>query len=271
MSRVPIAIALALAAVACGKAKDEPAPAPSAPTPAPGGDAPAKAGGEIKVAGASDLVYAMEELGPLFEQETGTRVVFIPGSSGKLAAQIQQGAPFDVFLSANIAFVEASIAAGSCFADTKAPYAFGRVVMWTREGGPPLPPAIDGLADPAFQKIAIAQPDHAPYGAAAKAALQKVGAWAKVEGRLVYGSNIKDTMQLAETGNADVALIALALAKKAKGTFVEIPAELYPPIEQGMAACKASNEAGARRFVEFMRSPAVRTLLEGYGFGLPPA
>jgi molybdate transport system substrate-binding protein len=230
------------------------------------------AGGEIKVAGASDLVYAMEEIAPRFEKATGTRVVFIPGSSGKLAAQIQQGAPFDVFLSANVKFVEDAIAAGACLADTKHLYGYGRVVMWSREGGPALPADLTGLADPRYATIAIAQPDHAPYGAAARAALATVGVWDAVAGRLVYGSNIKDTMQMAETGNAEVALIALALARKSNGQHVEVPAELHPPLEQGMAACKGQDGGGeqaARAFVDFMRSDEIRALLTEYGFGLP--
>lgn len=259
---------LALAALAACKQADEPrraAPTGGSPVAA----APAPNGGELKVAGASDLVFAMEELGPRFTQETGTKIVFIPGSSGKLAEQIKQGAPFDVFLSANMKFVDDAIAAGACLADTRAYYALGRVVLWTREAGPALPHTLDGVVDPKFGKIALAQPDHAPYGAAAKAALEKLGVYDTVSRRLVYGSNIKDTMQMAESGSADVALIALALVRKGGGRYIEVPAELHPPIEQGMAACKARNEVGARRFVEFMRSPSTQELLETYGFGIP--
>jgi molybdate transport system substrate-binding protein len=225
--------------------------------------------GEIKVAGASDLVFAMEELGPRFTKETGVKVVFIPGSSGQLAAKIQQGAPFDVFLSANMDFVVAATKDGSCLEDTRALYAYGRLVMWSREADPPPPATLEGLADPRFAKIAIAQPEHAPYGAAARAAMHKVGVWDAVSSRVVYGSNVKDTMQMAETGNADVAIVALALVKKGGGHAVEIPAELHPEIAQGMAVCKSQNGPAARAFVSFMASPSTRELLRSYGFGVP--
>jgi molybdate transport system substrate-binding protein len=262
-----LAACLVLCAAACAK-EAAPAAADDGTAAKPVTEKPATAS-EIKVAGASDLIFAMDELGPMFEKQTGTKVVFIPGSSGKLAEQIQQGAPFDVFLSANVGFVDKAIESGACAKDTRALYAYGRLVMWTREGGPKLPATLDGLADPAFVKIAIGQPEHAPYGAAAKAALEKLGKWEALSSRMVYGSNIKDTMQMAETGNADVALIALSLAKKSKGTYVEVPADAYPPIEQGMATCKGSDDEAARAFVAFLRSKEARDLLAGYGFGLP--
>jgi molybdate transport system substrate-binding protein len=248
-----LVVAIALAVIGCSK------------KPAAQADGP----GEIKVAGASDLVFVMDEIVKTFEAETHNKVVFIPGSSGKLAAQVKSGAPFDVFMSANIAFVEDAIAAGACLPDTKALYAHGRLVMWTREGGPELPTTLEGLADPKYTRIAIAQPEHAPYGAAAKQALEKVGIWPTVEGRLVYGSNIKDTMQMGETGNADVAIIALSLAKKSKGSSVEIPGDLHAPIAQGLAVCKAGNEKVARQFVAYLKTPAVKQLMASYGFVVP--
>jgi molybdate transport system substrate-binding protein len=267
-SFIAIAALLSLSA-ACSAKDDEVASVKKVDTDMkPEGAAPS-GGGEIKVAGASDLVFAMEELGPRFTQEIGTKVVFIPGSSGKLAAQIKQGAPFDVFLSANMAFIESAIGEGSCAADTKALYAYGRVVLWTRDAGPPLPATLAGITDSRYARIAIAQPDHAPYGAAAKAALENLGIWAAVSSRMVYGSNVKDTMQMAETGSAEVALIALALVKKGGGRYLEIPVELHPPIEQGMAVCNAKNEKAARAFVTFMTSKSTRELLATYGFGVP--
>jgi ABC-type molybdate transport system substrate-binding protein len=117
----------------------------------------------ITVAGASDLVFVMEEVIVRFEKQTGQKVKFIPGSSGKLAAQIKEGAPYDVYFSANVAFVNEVIASGSCAADTKASYARGRLAIWTGEDDtPPVPADIKGLADPGFAKIGIANPEHAP-------------------------------------------------------------------------------------------------------------
>lgn len=250
-ARLAVAIAVALAAPACGRS--------SAPE-----------GKSIKVAGASDLVFVMKEIESAFEAETGIQVTFIPGSSGKLATQIKQGAPFDVYLSANIKYVDDVIASGECLADTRALYAQGRLVIWTRPEAPPPPDGVAGLVDGQWARIAIANPEHAPYGMAAKQALTRAGVWDQVKGRLVYGSNIVDTMRLAESGNADVSLIALALAIKSKGHHVAVPQDSHEPIDQGMVACKAGHEPAARKFVDFMRSARGRDLLQSYGFGLPP-
>ena len=247
-----IALAASLLAAACGKGSQ------------------AQGSGPLRVAGASDLVFVMEEIVERFEKETGADVDFIPGSSGKLAAQIRGGAPFDVLFSANIAFVEDVIAAGACTADSKRLYARGRIVLWTRPGAPK-PPSLEALAaDGGIDKIAIAQPEHAPYGAAAKQAMEKLGAWGALEPKLIYGSNIKETMQMAETGNADVAIIALSLAIKSKGAYTEIPAELHRPIDQAMAVCVNGKRRDlAEKFDAFMRTPEIVELMASYGFTAP--
>lgn len=238
---------------------------------APGcGKSSSPEGESIKVAGASDLVFVMKEIEPAFEAETGIQVTFIAGSSGKLATQIKEGAPFDVYMSANIKYVDDVIASGECLADTRGLYAQGRLVLWTGPESPPPPDGVAGLADARWARIAIANPEHAPYGMAAKQALTRAGIWDQLKPRLVYGSNIVDTMRLAETGNADVSLIALALAIKSKGHHVAVPEDSHDPIDQGMVACKAGHEPAARRFVEFVRSARGRDLLKSYGFGLPP-
>lgn len=272
---------LFLALAGCSKKKGDDAPKDSAKSTEPATD-PAATGGTatepppaegtpLRIAGASDLVAVMEEIKPRFEKSSGAKVDFIPGSSGKLAAQIKEGAPFDVFMSANATFVDDAVAAGACLADTKALYARGRVVMWTPEGAKIEPPAkLDGLVDKKYETISIAQPDHAPYGAAAKQALEKLGVWTKVEKRMVYGSNIKETMQMAETGNAEIGLIALSLAIKAKGKYVEIPAELHNPIDQALAVCtNGKQQELGKKFAQFMRSSEIVELMTSYG--LPPA
>lgn len=267
---------LLVATTACSKKKSDDPPKDSAkstePAEAKQPTEPSKEEGALRVAGASDLVAVMEEIIPRFEKESGAKVDFIAGSSGKLAAQIREGAPFDVFMSANASFIDDVIGAGACLADTKAMYARGRVVMWTKEGAKVAPPAkVDGLADKKYETISIAQPDHAPYGAAAKQALEKVGVWKKVEKRMVYGSNIKETMQLAETGNAEVGLIALSLAIKAKGKYVEIPAELHDPIDQALAVCKNGKQQDlGKKFAGFVRSPEIVDLMTSYGLPPPP-
>ena len=230
-------------------------------------------GGEVRVAGASDLVFAMEDVIERFEAETGKKVTFIPGSSGKLASQIREGAPYDVFFSANVTYVDDVIASGACDAKTRGLYAQGRIVMWTRPGAGKAPPAdIGGLARDEYVKIAIANPDHAPYGAAARQALRAAGVWDRVSPKLVYGSNIRDTMQFVETGNAEVGIVALSLAIKSEGKRVEIPESLHRPIVQAMVACNKGPAAElGRRFAAFMTTPAIREVMKSYGFSLPRA
>jgi molybdate transport system substrate-binding protein len=226
--------------------------------------------GPVRVAGASDLVFVMEELEARFEKETGEQVDFIPGSSGKLATQIKEGHPIDVFFSANEKFIDDVVASGACVKESKRMYARGRIVMWAREGGAAPPAALGGLSDPRYARIALAQPEHAPYGRAAKEALEKLGVWGALEPRIVYGSNIKETMQMAESGNADVAIIALSLAIRSKGPHVEIPADLHAPIDQALAVCTNGKQKDlGQKFADFVASPASVELMKSYGFAQP--
>jgi molybdate transport system substrate-binding protein len=228
---------------------------------------------EVVVAGASDLAFVMKEIVPLFEKEKGVKVKFSPGSSGNLAAQLREGAPYDVFFSANFRFVDDVIAAGACFEDTKALYARGRIVLYTDERSDPPPATIEGLLDPKYRKISIANPDHAPYGAAAKQAMEKAGLWDDLESRLVFGSNVNNALQFVDTGNAEVGIIALSLAiKGAKGHHVLLPDDLHRPIDQALAVCKRgpSPELG-REFALFMGTPRIKAIMEEYGFIVPDA
>jgi molybdate transport system substrate-binding protein len=246
-----VALALLAALPACGKRKKQ-------------GE------GNLRVAGASDLVFVMDELVKGFEKKTGAKVDFVPGSSGKLATQIKEGAPFDVFFSANEKFIDDVIESGACAKGTKKMYARGRIVMWSREGGVAPPATLDGLSDAKYARIAIAQPEHAPYGKAAKEALEKLGVWAAVEPRVVYASNIKETMQMAETGNADIAIIALSLAVKSRGAHVDIPADLHAPIDQALAVCNnGKQKALGQKFADHATEPASVELLKQYGFAQP--
>lgn len=226
--------------------------------------------GPMRIAGASNLVFAMEELLPIFEKNSGVDVDFIAGSSGKLAAQIREGAPFDVFMAANVAFVDDVVSAGSCEGDSEFVYGRGRIAMWKPPGKGNLPGDLAALATAQIDTLAIAQPEHAPYGAAAVAALKKVGAWDAVAPKLVYGSNIKDTQTMAATGNADLAIVSLSLALQEKGKYREIPEDLHAPIEQAMAVCKGGQRVEvARQFAEFIKSPEVREALVRYGYSAP--
>jgi molybdate transport system substrate-binding protein len=224
---------------------------------------------EITVAAASDLRPAFEALGAAFEADTGTNVTFSFGSSGQLREQIVNGAPFDVFASANVAFVDEVIDAGRGIAATKADYALGRIVLWAPADAT-LPAAIGELTDERYRRIAIANPEHAPYGLAAKQALQSAGVYATVEPRLVYGENISDTFRIVQSGNADVGIVALSLAIADGGEFTLVPAELHEPLEQALVVTSSGPQGeAATAFAEFLGSPAGREVMVRYGFVLP--
>jgi molybdate transport system substrate-binding protein len=223
--------------------------------------------GVVRVAAASDLAFAFKEIEPLFEKKTGKRVDIILGSTGQFAQKIGENAPYDVFFAANLSFIDDVIKSGDCDAGSKQLYARGRVVIWSK-GEPPK--SIGDL--PATQgKIAIANPDHAPYGRAAKQAMESAGVWEQVKDRIVFGNNIQHTMQLAQSGNAPVAVIALALALGAdEGKYTEIDESLHKPLDQALAVCKHGSAAdGGREFAEFVMSAEGRTIMKRYGFRLP--
>jgi molybdate transport system substrate-binding protein len=276
-TRRVIAVALLLAAAACGKEEADDGSKDSAKSTEPtatGGETAAPRPADstpLRVAGAANLVKVMEEIVPRFEKETGAEVDFIPGSSGKLAAQLEEGAPFDLFLSANIKFADDASASGECLADSKKIYARGHLVMWSKEGARDEPPAgLDGLADDRYETIAVAQPDQAPYGAAARASLEKLGAWKKIEKRVIYGSSLEETIKLVESGNAEVGLIALSQAIRSRGKYVEVPDHLHEPLDQALVVCKnGKQQALARRFVDFMATPEIQELMKSYGYTIP--
>jgi molybdate transport system substrate-binding protein len=222
----------------------------------------------VRVAAAADLAVAFEEAGELFRARTGTPVTFTFGSSGLLAKQLREGAPFDVFAAANLAFAHSAIEAGVCDAQTLAPYAVGRLVLWTREGPAP---TLAELADERFARIAIAHPEHAPYGQAAKAALVSTGIWERVAPRLVHGENVQQALQFAQTGNADAALVAASLVvNRTDGVFRWIDEALHPPLLQALVVCRGgAHPGGGRAFAAFVGSPEGRALMERHGFALP--
>lgn len=250
-----VVAAAAWAVSACGGASEATSPADEV--------------GEITVAAASDLRPAFEELGALFEAKTGTTVTFSFGSSGQLREQIINGAPFDLFASANVEFVDEVIESGRGVAATKADYALGRIVLWA-PSGVALPAEIGELTDARFRRITIANPEHAPYGLAAKQALETAGVYSAVESRLVYGENISDTFRIAQSGNAEVGIVALSLAIADGSIYTLVPAELHEPLEQALVVT-STGPAGdaATAFAEFLGSPEGRDVMIRYGFVLP--
>jgi molybdate transport system substrate-binding protein len=224
----------------------------------------------LTVSAASDLTPAFQEIGRQFEQQEGTKVTFNFGSTGQLAQQIEQGAPVDLFAAANVSFIDGLEQKSLVIPDTRALYAQGRVTLWTREDSPLKPERVEDLARPEFKKVAIANPEHAPYGAAAREALQAAGVWDAVAPKLVYGENISQTLQYAESGNVDAAIVALSLSTQSKGRWVLIPAELHKPLDQALAVVKGTkHEQEARRFAAFVNSAQGRGVMRKYGFILP--
>lgn len=227
----------------------------------------------LVVSAAADLRFAFEEVGKAFQEETGIRVTFNFGSTGHLAQQIEQGAPVDVFAAANVAFIEDLVGKGHIIPDTQALYARGFIVLWTRADNSLRFERIQDVAQPGVRRIAIANPDHAPYGIAAREALQSAGIWEEVQPRLVLGENVSQTLQYAQTGNADVAIVALSLAVAPSvtgGRYVRIPQELHKPIDQALGVVASTrHEREARAFVEFVNGPIGRPIMERYGFVLP--
>jgi len=230
---------------------------------------------EITVAAASDLQFAFHDVGERFEKDTGKHLKLIFGSSGNFFAQLQNGAPFDVFFSADIEYPRRLEAAGLTVPGTLYPYATGRIVLWVpTQSKLDLNRGLQVLLDPAIHKIAIANPEHAPYGRAAVAALRHQNLYDQVSARLVLGENISQTATFVVSGNADIGIVALSLAvapsMKDKGRYVEVPVADYPPIEQAAVVLKSSaHQDIARQFIEYLKTPAIQELLRGYGFTVP--
>jgi molybdate transport system substrate-binding protein len=224
----------------------------------------------LTVSAASDLTYAFGEIGSQFEAATGHKVVYNFGSTGQLTQQIEQGAPVDVFAAANVSFIEDLARQGLILPDTKQMYARGRITLWTRADSPLQITSLADLTRPEVRRIAIANPDHAPYGVAARQAMQTAGIWEAVQPKLVLGDNVRQTLQYAETGNVDVAIVALSLSMPAaggtSGRWTVIPQELHPPIDQALAVIKGTNhEAAARAFATFVNGPQGRQIMRTYG------
>lgn len=228
---------------------------------------------KITVAAAADLKFAMDEIVVTFRRaHPGDQVDVIYGSSGKFHTQIQQGAPYDLYFSADIGFPRELAKAGFAASEVK-PYALGRIVLWSTSLEASQM-TLASLADPKITRIAIANPKHAPYGKRAEEALRASGLWERVEPKLVYGENIAHTAQFVLTGNAQVGIVALALAVNpelaSKGGHWLIPDKLHAPLEQGFVITKrAEGNAAAKRFADYMGSKPARAVMTKYGFVLP--
>jgi molybdate transport system substrate-binding protein len=248
------------ALVACSK--------PSGSGAGDGSGAGVRQGEPLRVAAAADLALAFGDIEAELEKKTGKKVEISFGSTGLLAKQIAEGAPFDVFAAANVAFVDDVVKAGACDGSTKALYARGRIVVWAKDPNA-LPKDLSGLSDPRYAKIAIANPEHAPYGRAAQQALTKSGIWETVKPRMVHGENVQQTQVYARTGNADVAIVALSLALSSEGGYLLVPSELHEPLDQALVICRHAKSNEAHAFVDYVGSAEGRTVMRKYGFLLP--
>ncbi|MEK7372782.1 MAG: molybdate ABC transporter substrate-binding protein [candidate division NC10 bacterium] len=224
----------------------------------------------LTVFAAADLAFAFKEVVPLFEQRSGARVTLVLGSSGLLARQIEQGAPADVFFSADRALVDALARAGAIIPQTQSLYAQGRLVLAvSRQAGLALEHLRD-LARPEVRRLAIANPDHAPYGRAAKEALQALGLWERLRPRLVYGENIRHTLQLVQAGAVEAAIVALSIASVPEVDVVLIDPRLHGPLDQMAAVVRRSGrpELGLA-FLQLVQGPEGRPIMKRYGFLVP--
>jgi len=229
---------------------------------------------EITVAAAADLQFAMQDVAARFQKETGKTVKLIYGSSGNFFQQIQNGAPFDIFFSANLDYPKKLEAAGLAEPGSYYQYARGKIVIWVpKESKIDLSAGMQALLDPSVKKIAIANPLHAPYGQAAVAAMQKGNVYEKVKDKFVLGENISQAASFVASGSAEVGILALSLAlspnMKDNGRYAEIPSDEYPPIEQACVILGSSRDKDtARQFLSFFKKPAITDLLMSYGFDM---
>ena len=225
----------------------------------------------VLVAAASDLRFVFEEMEPRFERECECDLVFSFGSSGTLATQIEQGLQVDVFASADSGYVDELDEEGLLLDGTRQPYAVGRVVLAVPARTDSEVDSLDDLRDSRLKKISIANPDHAPYGRAAKQALETAGVWQDIQSRLVFGENASLATQFVETGNADAGIIPLSLAIQRRQylRFSLVPESLHEPLLQVAAVLRSSNHPDhARAFLDYVNGEG-RALMREYGFVLP--
>ena len=238
----------------------------------PAGASDQNANQTLTIAAASDLRYALDEVITLFRQrQPGTDIKVVYGSSGKISTQIRHGAPYDVFFSADIRF-PAQLYNDGLAATAPEPYALGHLVLWSPKQNM-TGIALNQLVELHFDRLAIAQPAHAPYGLRAKEALQTAGVWQAIQAKLVYGENVAQTAQLAQSGGADIAIIALSLARfpeLASHGYQLIPSELHQPLTQAYVITRhGADKTAAQQFTSFMAQTEVLAVMQRYGFEKP--
>jgi len=229
---------------------------------------------DLSVAAAADLQFAFKDVAARFEKETRHRVQVTYGSSGNFFAQIENGAPFDLFFSADSGYPQKLEDAGLTEPGSFYPYAVGKIVLWAPKISPlDLTQGLKVLLDPGVKKIAIANPEHAPYGRAAVSAIKHENLYDQISGKFVMGENISQTATFVTAGSADIGIIALSLAlspaMQNDGKYWAIPDDEYPTIEQAAVILKSSKQKeSAKQFLQFMKSSSVQEIMHQYGFAM---
>jgi molybdate transport system substrate-binding protein len=224
----------------------------------------------LTVYGAADLTFAFREIAALFEKGAGTKVVLVLGSTGNLAKQIEHGAPADIFFAANASFVDDLQSKGVVIPETRQLYAQGRIVLAVPRDSKLSILRLEDLQRPDVKRIAIANPEHAPYGRAAQQALQTTRLWDTLKPRLVYGENVRHTLQFIETGAVEAGIVALSVADTPAVRHVPIDPALHAPLNQIAAVVKRSARPElALAFLQFVNGPEGRPIMKRYGFLLP--
>ncbi len=222
---------------------------------------------QLTVSAASNLIPAFEEIKAVFEAQTGISVVYNFGGSGKLAQQIEQGAPVDVFASADANYVTRLVEGGHIDATSQQTYAQGRIVIWS--GNPKLLPQIpQDLISPQIERVAIANPNHAPYGVIAQEVLKNSGVWQTLQPKLIMGDDVRQTLTYAQTGDVSVALVPLSLVINLdEGAYTLIPPAYHTPIIQSMGISSDSVQKDkAQQFINFVLSNEGQAILQKYGY-----
>jgi len=226
--------------------------------------------GEITVAAASSLTDAFGETGKRFTARTGVKVTYSFGATADLSKQIENGAPFDVFASADAEHVEALARKGLLADAPRGVYARGKLVLWTPPGGKASVTRVEDLAGDGVSKVAVAKPDVAPYGRAAVETLNALGLWAKVEPKVVYSQTVAQAKQFASSGNAEAAFVPRSLVREGEGRAIEVDSKLHAPIDQAVGVVRASKrQDAARRFVEFLLGEEGQSVLKSFGYDAP--
>jgi molybdate transport system substrate-binding protein len=271
-------VLLVLAAVGCGNALGGSREGPGAPLagPTPGASPPPGAGvgssgDPLLILAASDLQFALRDIAALFEQETGRKVTLSLGSTGNFAAQIEHGAPADIFFAADRSFVDRLARQGLVRPEARQLYAVGRIALVPASGAPLAATSLEDLSRPEISRIAIANPEHAPYGRAAKQALESRQLWSQVAPRVVYGENVAQAFQFVQTGNVDAGIVALSIVMGVPGTpHTLVDDSLHDPLLQEAAILARSRRPDeARQFLDYVNGPSGRPIMERYGFTPP--